>query len=153
MRFKASISKYVLAGMILALCQFSYGNCYKEAGQRYNIDPEMLRAIAFTESSFRPQIESHTFDIGLMGINRSWLPILKKRFGISEASVWDPCVNVHIGAWILANNYRQYGKNWNAVGAYNATCRRLKGAACQKARSTYANKVYRNWLMLRKQPL
>lgn len=153
MRFKAFISKYVLASSILTASQFTYGYCYKEAGQRYNIDPEMLRAIAFTESSFRSNIESHTSDIGLMGINRSWLPILKKRFGITEEKIWEPCTNIHVGAWILANNYRQYGRNWNAVGAYNAVCRKLKGNTCKKTRSVYVNKVYKNWLMLRKQPL
>lgn len=153
MRFKASISQYVLAAALLIASQLSYGHCYKEAGKRYNIDPEMLRAIAYTESSFRPNIESHTSDIGLMGINRSWLPVLASKYGISEAEVWAPCINVHVGAWILANNYRQHGKNWNAVGAYNAACRKLKGTECQRARSVYANKVYQNWLMLRKQPL
>ena len=84
-----------------------------------------------------------------MGINRSWLPVLHKKFGLTEADVWNPCTNVHIGAWILANSYRQHGKSWEAVGAYNAACTKLKGRACYRARMTYANKVYQNWKRLK----
>ncbi|ENV2122426.1 lytic transglycosylase domain-containing protein, partial [Neisseria gonorrhoeae] len=112
-------------------------------------DPAMLQSIALTESAFRPNIESHTADIGLMGINRSWLPVLHKKFGLTGADVWNPCTNVHIGAWILANSYRQHGKSWEAVGAYNAACTKLKGRACYRARMTYANKVYQNWKRLK----
>ncbi|MFC0022236.1 transglycosylase SLT domain-containing protein [Neisseria gonorrhoeae] len=46
---------------------------------------------------------------------------------LTGADVWNPCTNVHIGAWILANSYRQHGKSWEAVGAYNAACTKLKG--------------------------
>ena len=151
MRFKASISGTVAAvGLLVAMQAEAY--CFREAGSRYGIDPQMLRAIAYTESALRADIESHTGDIGLMGINRSWLSALEKRFGLKEQDVWEPCVNVQIGAWILAQSYRQYGKNWNAVGAYNASCRRLKGSACLTARAAYADKVYRNWNKLRHQP-
>lgn len=122
-----------------------HGYCFDQAAKRYGIDSRLLKAVAMTESSLRHDIESPTADIGLMGINRSWLPILNKRFGISEQDVWQPCTNVHIGAWILASNYRQFGKNWNAIGAYAAACRKLKGASCQRARMRYARKVYANW--------
>lgn len=133
----------------IAIHHTSYAHCFSEAGRKYGIDGLLLKAIAVTESSLRHDIESPTNDIGLMGINRSWLPILNRRFGITEKQVWQPCTNVHIGAWILAGNYRQFGKNWNAVGAYAASCRKLKGKHCHQARMAYANRVYRNWLKLK----
>ena len=151
-RLRILFLRIVLPVTVLLISGQVHAHCYREAGQRYRIDPTLLRAIAYTESSLNPDVESHTSDIGLMGINRSWLPILKTKFGLNEADVWNPCTNIHIGAWILANNYRQFGKNWNAVGAYNAACKKLKGYECQKARTAYSNKVYRNWERLKNQP-
>lgn len=119
--------------------------CFKEAGQRYGIDSGLLAAIAKTESSMNPRAHSHTDDIGLMQINRSWVPVLRKRFGITEAQVWEPCTNVMIGAWILAHEFAQKGKSWDAVGAYNARCSKLKGINCAIARQNYSMKVYKNW--------
>ena len=123
----------------------TFAYCFNEAGQRYGINPHLLKAIAQTESSMKPDIESKTSDIGLMGINRSWLPKLQKEFGITERDVWEPCINVHIGAWILAHSFKQHGRNWNAVGAYNAACTKLKGVACDQARNTYSRKIWINW--------
>lgn len=149
MRLRAILLQFVVPGVLVLASTRADAFCYREAGNKYGIDPDMLESIALTESSFRPNIESHTADIGLMGINRSWLPVLHKKFGLSEADVWNPCTNVHIGAWILANSYRQHGKSWEAVGAYNAACTKLKGRACYRARMTYANKVYQNWKRLK----
>lgn len=127
----------------------AWSYCFEEAGVRYGIDPLLIKAIAMTESSLRATVESPTQDIGLMGINRSWLPILKKRFGLSASDIWHPCTNVNIGAWILASNYRQFGKNWNAVGAYNAACKKVAPQRCQQIRTQYSQKVYQNWKQLK----
>lgn len=119
--------------------------CFKEAELRYRIPNGLLKAVAKTESSLDPKARSHTNDIGLMQINRSWVPILKSRFGISEAQLWEPCMNVMVGAWILAHEFKDRGRNWNAVGAYNARCSKLRGINCQNARQKYAQKVWMNW--------
>lgn len=67
-----------------------------------------------------------------MQINSSWLPTLK-RYGITEQSLFDPCTNTLVGAWVLAKNFRELGYNWNAIGAYNAKS--------QDKRAIYAQKV------------
>lgn len=54
-----------------------------------------------------------------MQINTWWLPKLQK-FGIGEEQLYDPCVNVNVGAWVLAQNFQTFGPTWKAVGAYNA---------------------------------
>ncbi len=123
--------------------------CWSEAAQRYRIPVELLRAVARVESNFEPsavnrahQSSTGTYDIGLMQINSSHLPALR-RYGYVEADLLHPCVNLHIGAWLLASIFTREGMTWDAVGTYNAACTRLRGEACRAARARYAWRVYR----------
>lgn len=114
--------------------------CWEEAGRKYGINPYLLYAIAKTESGLNPKAinranKNGTYDIGLMQINSTWLPTLRK-YGISEEQLYQPCVSIEVGAWILAHNIRRLGHSWNAVGAYNA--------ANPALRERYALKVYKN---------
>lgn len=101
----------------------SLTQCFDAAGHRYGIAPTLLRAIAAAESGLDPRAlhanTDGTRDVGLMQINSWWLSLLK-RHGIEAADLWDPCLNIDVGAWILAVNIRRYGYGWRAVGAYHA---------------------------------
>lgn len=105
------------------------GACFEEAGARFGISPKLLQAIAQQESSMRAhalnQNRDGSWDVGLMQINSRWLPTLS-RHGVRPEELWDPCVSSHVGAWILASNFRQLGFNWEAVGAYNARRKDLR---------------------------
>ncbi len=123
--------------------------CWDDAATRYGVAPELLRAMARVESSLNPDALnlSHTsrtgsIDIGLMQINSRWLPALAQ-YGIDGTALRDPCTNVQVGAWILADLFRRFGVTWEAVGAYNAACTSLKGHDCKAARMRYAWRVYR----------
>ena len=95
--------------------------CFEEAGAVYGINPTLLWAIAKVESSFNPlainRNSNGSYDFGLMQINSSWYRTLGDE-------VWqrlaDPCVNVYVGAWVLAQCMQRYGYTWEAVGCYNA---------------------------------
>lgn len=114
------------------------GACWSEAEAAYGVPAKLLYAIAKVETKFNPKAISKpnkngSYDIGLMQINSGWLPTLKK-FNISERGLLDPCTNIMVGAWILSNNIKKLGYNWNAVGAYNANT--------SWKRDIYAKKVH-----------
>jgi soluble lytic murein transglycosylase-like protein len=123
------------------------GTCWERAAAESGTTVELLQAIAWVESSMQPQAvnSSHlrttgTRDIGLVGVNTA--PDVLRRLGVSEADLFDSCTNVRAGARILKEKFVRHGMTWEAVGAYNASCTRLKGQACQNARTTYAWRVY-----------
>ena len=100
-------------------------DCLDDAATYHNVYPALARAIAMHESRMNPRAISPpnsngSYDIGLMQINSSWLPMLA-RYGISHDALLDGCVNAYVGTWILQQNISQYGYNWEAVGAYNAS--------------------------------
>ena len=139
-----------VVGIVALMLSTGAPACWTQAGERYQISPHLLHAIAKCESALRPGATNRThlartgtYDIGLMQINSSHLPALRK-YGIGEQELHESCTNINVGAWILAGKIRQHGLSWEAVGAYNAACTRLKGRQCQVARSKYAWCVYRN---------
>lgn len=126
--------------VILGLMSVAWGYeyCFEKAGRRYGINPLLLYAIAKVESNFNPRAlnynENGTYDIGVMQINSSWLPVLRK-YGIREESLYNPCINVHVGAWVLAQCVAKYGWSWRAIDCYN------KGSKARE-NSEYVWKVY-----------
>lgn len=114
----------------------SFAFCFEEAGQEYNISPNILWAIAKGESDFNPTAVNYnkngSYDYGLMQINSWWYGKLGHETWMSLS---DPCMQVKAGAWVLAQCMQQYGYTWESVGCYNAVSR--------DKRKVYVSKVYK----------
>jgi soluble lytic murein transglycosylase-like protein len=111
--------------------------CWDDAATRYNVSSRLLHAIAHVESAMDARAVGRNADgsrdLGLMQINSRWLPQLS-RHGIEEHDLFEPCTNIHVGAWILADNVARLGYTWEAVGAYNAASPARRDAYIQKIR-------------------
>ncbi len=132
-----SAARYVLAvALVLLAVPYVFAFCFEEAGERYGISPQLLWAIAKTESNFNATAvnrnKNGSFDYGLMQVNSSWYAELghDRWMGLGDA-----CYNVHVGAWILSQCVQRYGYTWAAVGCYNGASRGM--------RTRYANRIYR----------
>ena len=98
-------------------------NCWSAAAMQYDLPVELLYAIAAVESGHNHRAVARaadgTYSVGLMQVNSSWFTRPQER-GITMAAVKHPCTNIHVGAWILAQEVRRYGHSWKAIGAYYA---------------------------------
>ena len=118
--------RYILAlllGVTVCSCGTAYSFCFDEAGGIYGVSPRLLWSIAKEESNFNAGAINHntngSYDYGVMQINSLWAPALRK-IGIPWDALADPCTNVKVGAWVLAQCIRDYGYGWAAVGCYNS---------------------------------
>ncbi|MEL7630939.1 lytic transglycosylase domain-containing protein [Pectobacterium aroidearum] len=134
----------------------TFDSCFSAAGARYQIEPLLLKAIAKGESTFRPWITNTnrdkrgnpvSTDYGLMQVNSIQIPGLI-RMGViqgAEDLLKRPCLNIHIGAWILAKHFQVCGVTWNCLGSYNAGFRKDR----HETREQYANRIWRIYLELK----
>lgn len=140
----------VMIGLLFSLNCNAF--CFEEAGARFDINPDLLKAIAFTESSMCQDAKNEnrdsktgeitSTDYGLMQINSSWFPRFES-MGVSRQEIIDdPCTNVLAGAWVLAKNFESTGETWLSVGAYNAGYKKTK--AKEAARQVYIATVKAN---------
>lgn len=135
--------KLVLITLLALSSAFSY--CFEQAGTYYGVSPALLYAIAKVESNLNWRAlnknRNGTYDIGLMQINSRWLPILK-RYGLyNKSSIWEPCYNTMVGAWVLRHCIDRYGNTWKAIDCYN------KGSKARE-NSQYVWKVYRAYMQI-----
>ena len=137
-------SRALLFGLLISGNQV-LADCWVETASRYDIEPELLQAIAAVESGNRADAinttnSNGTRDIGLMQINSIHLPRLLKQGITEDRLLSEPCLSVEVGASILAEFIRRVGYNWTAVGSYNVGVG--SGPQLEALRMRYAEKIW-----------
>lgn len=130
--------------IIISPTQSVARDCYDLAGRDYHIDPDLLRAVAFRESSFRTdalnRVSDEKYAVGLMQIHSQNFRELRM-YGIHEEMLkHDACMNIYTGAYYLAKFIRLEKDIWRGVGAYSAG--RKKSPEQERKRQRYANEIY-----------
>lgn len=118
-------------------------SCINESAIQYHVPATMILSVIKTENGSngsRVKNTNGTYDLGVMQINTSWLPILQKK-GISEEELRsNPCVNVHVGTWILAQGIAN-SEGWRGVGNYHSYTSKHNRIYREKIKDEYAQYV------------
>ncbi len=96
-------------------CPDNLESYFKEASEKYNVDINLLKAIAKAESGFNAGAVSSAGAIGVMQL----MPSTAKSLGVSNA--YNAYENIMGGAKLIASNIKKYNGDISlALAAYNA---------------------------------
>lgn len=118
-----------------------YQALFAEAGQRWNVDPRLLAAIAQTESGFNPDATSPAGAQGLM----QFMPGTARELGVDP---WDPASAIDGAARYLRASLDRFGSTELAVASYNAgrgAVARFGGVPPYRETRAYVHKVLEAW--------
>ena len=137
----------LLAFATLEAGSIPYWTYFQEAGKKYSIDPKLLAAIAMNESNMNPRAinrnRNGSIDVGIMQINSYWFPKLKPYLKDLNR-LWNPKVNIYVGAWVLRQCFDKFGNDWRAIDCYN------KGAKRAKPYSRYNTRVWKHLVRIKR---
>jgi soluble lytic murein transglycosylase-like protein len=111
----------------------------REASDRHNVDPALVRAVIETESNWNPRAYSHKGAGGLMQL----IPTTAQRYGAYD--VFNPQQNIDAGVKHLKRLLERYNGNLDlALAAYNAgegAVDRAHGIPAYRETRNYVQKV------------
>lgn len=94
---------------------YNLDDIFRKASEKYNVSYDLLKAIAYNESRFQPQVTSSAGAIGIMQL----MPSTAKAMGVENA--YDPYQNIMGGARLLSTLSDMYDGNQTLmIAAYNA---------------------------------
>jgi len=90
---------------------------------RHDVDFDLVAAVIYAESRFRPDVVSHRGAIGLMQImpeTGAWIAEQMELPPPSRAELHDAELNVRLGVWYVRHLLDRFGDPETALRAYNA---------------------------------
>ena len=116
-----------------------YTPLIEKACTKYNVDPDLVKAVIQVESAYNSEARSHAGAMGLMQL----MPGTAERFGVKQ--IYDPNENVHGGVQYLKFLLTLFNNDLPlAVAAYNAgegAVQRFKGIPRYTETQNYVRKV------------
>jgi soluble lytic murein transglycosylase-like protein len=130
--------------LVCGLPLSAQAHCFDYAAQRFDVDADILRAIARVESNFNHKAmnvnNNKSYDIGMMQINSIHKSALEKA-GVKMEDLMEPCTNVIVGAWILKGSIeRAGGDTWKGVGYYHSSTPKFYEVYISKVKKAFANR-------------
>lgn len=95
-----------------------YDPLFQQAGEKYNVDPALLKAIASVESNFNPKAVGPQTRSGRAQGMMQFVPAMQKAYGIKNP--YDPAQSVDAAAKMMSDLIKRYdGDVGMALEAYN----------------------------------
>lgn len=118
-----------------------YDEYFTKASQKYDIDKDLLIAVAKTESNLNPNAVSSAGAVGIMQL----MPGTARELGVTNS--YDPEENIMGGAKYLSQLLTEFDGNAElALSAYNAGASRVKqNGGVLSYTEEYVNKVMSNY--------
>ena len=97
-----------------------YEDTIRRVSADHDLEPTFVAAVVYTESRFRPDVESHRGAYGLMQLLPRTARFIQERSNI-EGDYRQPEVNLRMGAWYLGYlDDRYMGDERLVLAAYNS---------------------------------
>jgi soluble lytic murein transglycosylase len=97
-----------------------YEAIIRQASEENDLDPALVAGVIYTESRFRPDVESHSEAYGLMQLLPKSARFIQRKSGI-EGDYRDPEVNIRLGTWFFGYLKDRYnGDERLMLAAYNS---------------------------------
>lgn len=97
--------------------------CINQAAKQYHVPAQLIIAVLNVERGRIGVVSKNkngTSDLGPMQINTSWWPRLYEYHITPSEVAYNPCINVSVGAWILAQSIAEGKSLLNGVGDYHS---------------------------------
>jgi len=89
--------------------------------KKYNVDENLVLALAKAESNFNEKAASHAGAKGVMQVTDETFDFCKENTELETENIFDIDTNIHAGIWYLSFLSEKYdGNTKNILAAYNA---------------------------------